>query len=535
MSNDGQDNKNVNNYQVQLNNNNSNNNQDQKENTSINNDTLTPEAFTSPSDANIAFEQNAAQVKSTFDAVLGAEVTSSDPVEVNSKDDNNKQEQLSLDTNIGDTQDKEASINANTEATSKKEDGQSTKVNVAEKENAVQGDNIPNEVKEQVIANNASTEPDKQNADSIDKDLNQLLSRIEKGEPTQKLEDAQVKNVLNSIKAQMTSIKTPADFGRLSNALVTLAASTNNPELRKKIQSMKASVDSKAKTAEQNIRNDVTSDNLEAQESIAQTEHKANIAKYTAIKADFHKKLDEDLELLDAAIDPNRATPEQSRILEDDLTDEEREELKIKTQLKKEGFAYVYAIKENAEKEIAQNNKKITSIDERLKTTKDDNHRQSLEAEKKQYIKTKEERQKELDDHVKDELAKRDKEREKLTEFTKLKERVEKYPTTAKRFVREHFELHAAEYDKNPDRTAINELHAMVRKVGLAEKLTDEIANIIVHNEGYPHHIEIMEIEKMDKTEEQKLIKSIEPVLKLGQLNPSNTPNNPKKGQYRKI
>lgn len=582
MSKDGKDDKNVNNEQTQLNDNNSSNNQDQKENTSTNNDAFTPEAVISPSNANISGEQNTSQINSESDKVLRTEGTTNDPVGIEQKDTNNKQEQSSPGTNTSDTQNKEDSVNANHEAPSKKEDEQAVKVNVEEKENTVQAGNTPNEVKEQVIANNAPTEPDKQNADSVDKDLKQLLSRIEKGEPAQKLADAQVKNVLSSIKARMTSTNNVEDLKGLANDLAALAASTNNPELRAEIQSMQAAIDKREENAGQIVNSDIAAENLAAQEPIEHIEQKAHIAKYAAIKDKFHKKLDEDLELLDAAIDPSRATPERRRILEDDLTDEEREELKRNAQLKKEGYAHVYNIKENAEKEIEQNNTKITGIDERLKATKDDDQRQSLEAEKQQYIKANEVRRQELDDHVKDELAKRDKEREKLAEFTKLKERVEKYPTTAKRFVREHFELHAAEYDKNPDRTAINELHAMVRKVGLEKELgvapvpqevapiqaipninekqevirqdlnkainqvheqysgpipreeTDKIANIIVHNEGYPHHIDMIKMEKIDKTVEKKLIKSIKSVPELGKISPSNTPNKPTQGQDKK-
>ncbi|MCC8419285.1 MAG: hypothetical protein LN590_07225 [Rickettsia endosymbiont of Glossina mortisans submortisans] len=409
------------------------------------------------------------------------------------------------------------------------------------------------------------------------------MSRIEKGEPAQKLEDAQVKNVLGAIKVQLTATANPAELARLASAAASLASSTNNPEILEQIKGIQEAIAKKEENAEQIISSDIAAENLGAQESIEQTKQKANIGKYAAIKDDFHKKLDEDLELLDAAIDPSRATPEQRRILEDDLTDAEREELKRKAQLKKEGYEHVYNIKENDEKEIEQNNTKITGIDERLKATKDDNQRQSLEVEKQQYIKANEVRRKELDDHVKEELAKRDKEREKLAEFTKLKERVEKYPEFVQRAVEDHFKIHAAEYDKNPDRTAINELHVMVRKVGLAEKLgvapdpqevvpiqaipninekqevikqdlnkainrvhdeypgrpipreaTDKIANIIVHNEGYPYHIDIIKMEKIDKTVEKKLIKSIKSVPELGKISPSNTPNKPTQGQDKK-
>lgn len=533
MSKDGQDDKNVNTYQVQLNDNNSSNNQEQKENASTNNDAKTPEAVTSPSNANISGEQNTSQINSESDKVLGEEGTANDPVGVEQNEINNKKEQSSLGTNIGDTQDKTESVNAN----------------------------------------NASIEPENKN---VDKDLEQLLSRIDKGEPPQKLEDAQVKNVLGDIKAQMASATNNyAELSRLAGALAALAASTNNPELLATIKSMLNAVEGREETAKEVIRNDATSDNLEAQEPIEQTEHKANIEKYTAIKADFHKKLDEDLELLDAAIDPSRATPEQRRILENDLTDAEREELKRKNQLKKEGYEHVYNIKEHAEREIKQNNTKITKIDERLKATKDDNQRQSLEAEKQKYIQANEVRQQELDDYVKEALAKRNTEREKLAEFTKLKERVEKYPNFSKETVREHFELHAAEYDKNPDRTAINELHAMVRKVKLAEELgvspepqegdqiqsvqkinarqevvkqnlnkainqvheqysghipreaTDKIANIIEHNLGYAEHATIIAEKKQVKEITQEKTNAISP--------PPKTPTVDKNGPGRGV
>jgi len=514
MDNNKQDDKNVNNEQTQLNYNTSSNIQEQKENTGGKNTTSTPEEVTSLPNANIEVVQNTAQAVNASNEAQKSEVITDDPVENDKKSVNNEQKQSQLDVNIIATQDKEDGINANKEAQDKR----------------------------------AETQLDKEKL--VETELDRLLSRKDKGEPTKKLEDAQVKNVLGDIQVQMASaLNNYAELIRLASALAALAASTNNPELLEKIKSMQVAVDSKAETAEQNIRNDVTSDNLEVQESIEQIEQKANIAKYTAIKDDFHKTLDEDLALLDAAIDPSRASPEQTRILEDNLTDAEREELKRKAQLKKEGYEHVYNIKENAEKEIEQNNTKITEIDERLKATKDDNQRQSLEAEKQQYIKANEVRQKEFDDHVKDELAKRDKEREKLTEFTKLKEKVEKYPTAAKRFVRDHFELHAAEYDKNPDRTAINELHTMVRKVGLAKELgvspdpqgidqiqsvqkidgrqevikqdlnkainqmhdkysgrpipkeeTDKIANSIVHNLGYAEHAKII-AEKKQVTE----------------------------------
>ncbi len=56
---------------------------------------------------------------------------------------------------------------------------------------------------------------------------------------------------------------------------------------------------------------------------------------------------------------------------------------------------------------------------------------------------------------------------------------------------------------------------------------TDKIANIIVHNEGYPHHIDIMKMEKMDKTVEKKQVKEIDQQLAKGPKTPDYTPNKP--------
>lgn len=266
MSKDGQDDKNVNNEKTQLNDNNSNNKQDQKENTSINHDTLTPEAVTSPSNANIADEQNTSQINSEFNQAPKAEGITNDPVGVEQNETNNKKEQSSPGTNIGDTQKKEESVDANREDTSTEEDEQAVKVSVEAKENAVQAGNTPNEAKEQVIANNVPTEPDKQDADSVDKDLKQLLSRIDKGESSQKLEDAQVKNVLGAIKAQLTATANPAELARLASAAASLASSTNNPEMLEQIKGIQAAIAKKEETAEQIVNSDIAAENLEVQE-----------------------------------------------------------------------------------------------------------------------------------------------------------------------------------------------------------------------------------------------------------------------------
>ncbi|MCC8419286.1 MAG: hypothetical protein LN590_07230 [Rickettsia endosymbiont of Glossina mortisans submortisans] len=140
---DGQDDKNVNNEQAQTSlNTTTSDNQEQKDKTNDKNESLTPEAVTSPSEANISGEQNTAQINSESDKVLGAEGATNDPVGIEKKETNNQQEQSSLGTNIGDTQDKAESINANREDTSTKEDEQAVKVSVEAKENAVQAEVI---------------------------------------------------------------------------------------------------------------------------------------------------------------------------------------------------------------------------------------------------------------------------------------------------------------------------------------------------------------------------------------------------------
>jgi len=493
MSKDGQDDKNVNNEQTQLNDNNSNNKQDQKENTSSNHDTLTPEAVTSPSNANIADEQNSAQVKSTSDEVLGAEVTSSDPVEVNRKDNNNKQEQSSLGTNIGDTQDKAESINANTEATSTKEDEQAAKVNVEEKENVIQPGNTPNEVKEQVIANNASTEPDKQNADSIDKDLNQLLSRIEKGKPPQKLEDAQVKNVLGAIKAQLTATANPAELARLASAAASLESSTNSPEILEQIKGIQAAIAKKEETAEQIISSDIAAENLEVQEHqdpemvrkhLEHEERKTRIdknwAEYEKIEKESRERLITNNRFLDQIYnDPNSLTEEQKRLARGQYhSTEEKEEVERKAQQDIVFAKRTHELHRDLNHAIEHEQEQLNILAPKIEVEQTHADNDELLQKKQQYEANIILYKERLEQHINPAIAELDLEREKLLKV------VDTHPDLVKDRIRIHFEGNIDRYEEmkilKGEPKALEEMEQLIKKAGLENELNTKRRDKVV-------------------------------------------------------
>ncbi|KJV81219.1 hypothetical protein RHORCCE3_0401 [Rickettsia hoogstraalii str. RCCE3] len=77
-------------------------------------------------------------------------------------------------------------------------------------------------------------------------------------------DDAQVKNELGAIKAQLTATANPAELARLASAAAGLAASTNNPDLLEQIKGVQAAISKKEETAEQNISSKIAAENLEA-------------------------------------------------------------------------------------------------------------------------------------------------------------------------------------------------------------------------------------------------------------------------------
>ncbi|MEY4463663.1 MAG: hypothetical protein RLZZ81_634 [Pseudomonadota bacterium] len=79
-------------------------------------------------------------------------------------------------------------------------------------------------------------------------------------------DDAQVKNELGAIKAQLTATANPAELARLASAAAGLASSTNNPEILEQIKSVQAAIAKKEETAEQNISSKIAAENLGTQE-----------------------------------------------------------------------------------------------------------------------------------------------------------------------------------------------------------------------------------------------------------------------------
>ncbi|AAY62278.1 hypothetical protein PQ676_07350 [Rickettsia felis] len=484
MSKDGQDDKNVNNEKTQLNDNNSNNKQDQKENTSINHDTLTPEAVTSPSNANIADEQNTSQINSEFNQAPKAEGITNDPVGVEQNETNNKKEQSSPGTNIGDTQKKEESVDANREDTSTEEDEQAVKVSVEAKENAVQAGNTPNEAKEQVIANNVPTEPDKQDADSVDKDLKQLLSRIDKGESSQKLEDAQVKNVLGAIKAQLTATANPAELARLASAAASLASSTNNPEMLEQIKGIQAAIAKKEETAEQIVNSDIAAENLEVQEHqdpemvrkhLEHEERKTRIdnnwAEYEKIEKESRERLIANNRFLDQIYnDPNSLTEEQKRLARGQYrSTEEKEEVERKAQQDIDFAKRTHELHRDLKHAIEHEQEQLNILAPKIEIEQTRAGNDELLQKKQQYEANISLYKERLEQHINPAIAELDLEREKLLKV------VDTHPDLVKDRIRIHFEGNRDRYEEmknlKGEPKALEEMEQLMKKAGLENKL----------------------------------------------------------------
>ncbi|HJD55070.1 MAG TPA: hypothetical protein LFW21_00060 [Rickettsia endosymbiont of Pyrocoelia pectoralis] len=80
-----------------------------------------------------------------------------------------------------------------------------------------------------------------------------------------KKDDAQVKNELNAIKAQVTATNNPAELVRLAGAAAGLASSTNNPEILEQIKNLQSAISKKEENAEQVVSYNIVAENLETQ------------------------------------------------------------------------------------------------------------------------------------------------------------------------------------------------------------------------------------------------------------------------------
>lgn len=440
MDNNGQDDKNVNNEQAQTSlNTTTSDNQEQKENISNKNDALTPKAVTSRSNANISGEQNTAQINSESDKVRGAE------------------------------------------APSKQEDEQAAKVNIVEKENAVQGGNTLNEIKEQVIANNASTEPENQN---VDKDLEQLLSRIEQGDPPQKLEDAQIKNVLGAIKAQLTATTNPAELARLASAAAGLASSTNNPEILEQIKGLQAAIAKKEETAEQMIFSNIAAENLEVQEyqdpemmrkHLEHEERKTRIdknwAEYEKIEKESRERLIANNKFLDQIYnDPHSLTEEQKRLARGQYhSTEEKEEAGRKVQQDIDFAKRTHELHRDLNYAIEHEQEQLNILAPKIKVDQTHAGNDELIQEKQQYEEHISLYQERLEQHINPAIAELDLEREKLLKV------VETHPDLIKDRIRIHFEGNIDRYEEmkilKGEPKALEEMEQLIKKAGLENEL----------------------------------------------------------------
>ncbi|MFY9589529.1 hypothetical protein [Rickettsia endosymbiont of Halotydeus destructor] len=80
-----------------------------------------------------------------------------------------------------------------------------------------------------------------------------------------KQDDAQLKNAISAIKAQLTAATNPAEFARLGGEVAGLLSSTNNPELTEQIKNLQAAVTAKEENAQQRVSSGINSQNNEAE------------------------------------------------------------------------------------------------------------------------------------------------------------------------------------------------------------------------------------------------------------------------------
>lgn len=433
MSNDGQDDQNVNNEQAQTSlNATTSDNQEQKEKTNDNNDSLTPEAVTSPSNANISGEQNTAQVTNASNEVQKPEVTTNDLVRNKETSVNNEQRQLQSNTNIGENQNK-------------------------------------------VSLNNQE----------VESELDKLLSRIDKIEPMKKLEDAQVKNVLDSIKAQMASATNNyAELGRLAGALAALAASTNNPELLATIKSMLNAVESKEETAKEVIRNDTTAENLEVQEHqdpemvrkhLEHEERKTRIdnnwAEYEKIEKESRERLIANNRFLDQIYnDPNSLTEEQKRLARGQYhSTEEKENVEKKARQDIDFAKRAHELHRDLNHAIVYEQEQLNILAPKIEVEQTRAGNDELLEKKQQYEKNISLYQKRLEQHINPAIAELDLEREKLLKV------VDTHPDLVKDRIRIHFEGNMDRYEEmkilKGEPKALEEMEQLIKKAGLENEL----------------------------------------------------------------
>ncbi|HJD59419.1 MAG TPA: hypothetical protein LFW20_01900 [Rickettsia endosymbiont of Omalisus fontisbellaquei] len=297
-------------------------------------------------------------------------------------------------------------------------------------------------------------------------------------------DDAQVKNELGAIKAQLTATANPAELARLASAAAGLAASTNDPKLLEQIKGVQAAIAKKEETAEQNISSKIAAENLEApqqpdheavREHLEHTEREKrienNLAEFEKIEKEFHQIATEDRAVMRQAIDdPESLTDKQKRELKGEyLDEEEKREAERRTQIRINAATLSYQLEKDLKQSIGRDNKKIEEIKEKIKIEPNTEKKQVLENEKTQLEEQNKKRATTLKERVEPANNQRELDRQEL------KELAEKRPELAKKSIIEHFTAYIDQYKElaaeDPNHKGLEEMYDIVKKAGLEKEL----------------------------------------------------------------
>ena len=297
-------------------------------------------------------------------------------------------------------------------------------------------------------------------------------------------DDAQVKNELGAIKAQLTATANPAELARLASAAAGLAASTNNPELLEQIKGVQAAISKKEETAEQNISSKIAAENLGTLEQQdpevvrKQQEHEErgariekNWVEYEKIEKDFRQQLKENSDFLDQVINsPESLTEEQKRLARGEYaSEEERLEAERKAQQYINGAKLSYELQKDFNHSIEHEKEQLKDIKKKIEAEPDPQKKEALYQKQQQHQTRIDSYQEKLDKRINPAIAELDQERQKLIKAT------EKSPEFAKESIKKHFQGSIDKYKemaaKNPNYKGLEEMYELVKKAELEKDL----------------------------------------------------------------
>lgn len=350
---------------------------------------------------------------------------------------------------------------------------------------------------------------------NINKDLEDQLSRIEKEEPTQKLEDAQVKNTIGAIKAQLTATTNRGELERLAIGLESLALSTNNPELLEQIKFMKVFVDSEIETAGQIIRDSNNIDNLEEQEHqdpemmrkyLEHEERKRRIDKnwndYKKIEKESRERLIANNKFLDQIYnDPSSLTEEQKRLARGQYhSKKEKKEAERKVQQDIDFAKRTYELHKDLNQAIEHEQKQLNILVPKIEVEQIHASKDELLQKKQKYEENINLYCERLEQHINPAIAELDLEREKLLKA------VETHPDLVKDRIRIHFEGNIDRYKEmkilKGESKPLEEMEQLIKKAGLENELNikrrDKIA-LPQSKENISSHVTLSEVSSNNK------------------------------------